>query len=424
MHSRGCRIFNLSIGDRRSRYSGGKVGQWTAIIDELARELDVLFVIAAGNYEHQTAGGDPEDHLLGYPRYLLTPESRIVEPATAANALTVGAVAHAAAVRSQGPGFAGVRPIADVGEPAPFTSCGPGVGGSVKPDLCDDGGNLLYGGTTRGLVHYPESEVFTTNSRYLERLFTTAYGTSYAAPLVAHKAGIVLEAFPEASANLIRALLANSARPPEPSLNRLQGFEKEAVRNLCGYGIANAGAASMSDGNRVVLYADSAIRMDHFFVYEVPITEEFAGTKGLRQIRVTLAFDPPTRHSRAAYLGVEMSFRLVRGRSLPEVIEHYRRRNETQEGRHPELDAKYDCKFDLGCNVRERGTLQSATFVMKNNPAPEYGETYYLVVRCERQWYPNEFATQRFAAVVEISHTEDVRLYERVRERLEVRIRA
>jgi hypothetical protein len=70
-----------------------------------------------------------------------------------------------------------------------------------------------------------------------------------------------------------------------------------------------------------------------------------------------------------------------------------------------------------------RGTLQSAKLIMKNNLAPEYGETYFLVVRCERQWFPDEFATQRFAVVVELSHSEDVRLYERVRERLQVRVR-
>lgn len=118
-----------------------------------------------------------------------------------------------------------------------------------------------------------------------------------------------------------------------------------------------------------------------------------------------------------------MSFRLVRGKSLEQVREHYRKRDKDQEGRHPELEDRYDCKFDFGSNARERGTLQSATFVMKSNPAPEYGETYYLVVRCERQWFPDEFAMQRFALVVELSHSQDIRLYERVRERLAVCVR-
>ena len=61
---------------------------------------------------------------------------------------------------------------------------------------------------------------------------------------------------------------------------------------------------------------------------------------------------------------------------------------------------------------------------MTMNPAAEYGDRYFLVVRCERQWYQDEFARQRFAVVVELEHTENVRLYERVKQRVDVRIRA
>jgi hypothetical protein len=424
LHARGCRIFNLSIGDRKARYGGGKVGTWTAILDELARELNVLIVVAAGNYEHEPANGNAEDHLTGYPRYLTGPESRLLEPGVAANVLTVGAIAHAAAVTEQGPGNVSVRPIANVGEPAPFTRCGPGVGEGLKPDLCDDGGNMLYDGLTQGLVRRPESEILTTHPRYLERLFTTGFGTSYAAPLVAHKAAHVLKVFPTASANLMRALLASSAHLPEASVQRLRGLGPAAVRNACGYGVANAVIASTSDTNRVVLYADDTIGMDRFFVYEVPIPREFSETKGKRAIKVTLAFDPPTRHTRAAYLGVQMSFRLVRGKTLGQIIDHYRQRDQTVEGKHPELEGKFDCSFDSGPNSRECGTLQSAVFEMSRNPAAEYGDTYFLVVRCERKWSPDEFAQQRFALVVEMSHAENIALYERVRERVVVRVRA
>ena len=161
--------------------SGGRVGQWTAVLDELARELDVLFVVAAGNYLHRPAA-HPEEHHTGYPSYLLNGHNRIFEPATSANALTVGAVAHAAAVPASAAGNVGLRPIAEVGEPAPFTCAGPGVNSGIKPDLCDDGGNILYDGLAHGLVRVPESEVFTTSHDYLGNLFTTASGTSCAAP--------------------------------------------------------------------------------------------------------------------------------------------------------------------------------------------------------------------------------------------------
>jgi hypothetical protein len=425
LHDRGCRIFNISLGDRRKVYSGAKVGTWTAILDELARELDVLFVISTGNYEHRAQRG-PEEHLTDYPRYLLQPLSRIVEPATAANALTVGAIASAAALGEPLPGDVTLRPIAAMGEPAPFTRAGYGVAEALKPDLCDDGGNHFYDGATQGVRRRPQSEIITTFSRYIERLFTTEIGTSYAAPLVAHKAAQVLRTLPDASANLLRALLVNSARIPEPAQARLLPLGDEAVLKLCGFGIANAAVAASSDPNRVVLYADDEIGMDKFLVYEIPIPVEFSETRGDRHIKVSLAFDPPTRHTRSAYLGVEMSFRLVRGKTLQEVSEHYRRRNVANEGRPPDLESRYNVSFDSGPNFRERGTLQSAVFRIKRNPSLDYGDTYYLVVRCERQWFPDELAMQRFAVAVELSHSEDVELYERVRERVEaprIRIR-
>ena len=256
--------------------------------------------MSCGNYEHIPENGNVEDHLVGYPRYLVTERSRILEPAPAANVLTVGAIAHSAAVRDPTAGDVGLRPVAEIGEPAPFTRAGPGVRGAIKPELCDDGGNMIYDGLTQTIADDPESEVFTVFHRYLDRLFTTVRGTSYAAPLVAYKAAIVLRAFPDASANLLRALLANSAYVPVQAMNRLRPLGDEVVTRVCGYGIADPITAATSDANRVVLYADAQIGMDKFYVYEVPVPVEFATTNGTRRIRVSLAFDPPTRHTRVA----------------------------------------------------------------------------------------------------------------------------
>ncbi len=429
-HSQGCRIFNLSIGNSNARYAGGKVGTWTAILDELARELDVLIVVASGNYRHDPTDGRAENHLLSYPGYLLESQSRLFEPSVGANVIAVGAVAHAAAVPDIGSGTVGLRPIAGIGEPAPFTRCGPGIQNAIKPDLCDDAGNILFDGVLQRTSRYSECEVLTTHPQYLDRLFTSVIGSSYAAPLVAHKAALVLQALralhparPDASANLLRALLASSAKVPEAAVRRLQRYGDEAIRNLCGYGIPNATLAATSDANRVVLYADDIIGMDRFFVYEVPVPREFSKTSGQRAIRVTLAFDPPTRQTRVDYLGVKMSFRLVRGKSLGEVIDHYKKRVKEIDGEPPELESKYNCGFDTGPRIRECGTLQTDTFKMSRNLDPTYGETYHLVVRCERKW-AGDFVQQRFSLVVELSHEADIQLYERVRERVQVRVRA
>jgi hypothetical protein len=160
--------------------------------------------------------------------------------------------------------------------------------------LCDDGGNILYDGGTQSLRRVPESEVFATHHQYLQGLFTTARGTSCAAPLVTHKAAQVLQAFPNASANLIRAFLANSARVPQPPMDKLGDIKIEELMSVCGYGMASADRAVTSTENRVILFTESEMPMDWFFVYEVPIPMEYAQTNGKRHIAVTLAYDPPT----------------------------------------------------------------------------------------------------------------------------------
>ena len=172
----------------------------------------------------------------------------------------------------------------------------------------------------------------------------------------------------------------SSAEIPEPSLTRLQGIRAETISHVCGYGIANPVFASTSDMNRVVLFTEAQIGMDHLFVYEVPIPTEFAQTTGKRQIRVTLVFDPPTRHSRSDYLGVEMSFRLVRGKSLDWVREHYRKRTD-EEGDYPPLNGRYDCPFDIGPTIRERGTLQRGTFVMSRILLPSTAK--HTILLCD-----------------------------------------
>jgi hypothetical protein len=419
----GCRVFNVSLGDRRLVYDGGKVGPWAAVLDELTRELDVLIVVSAGNLEYSVPQGEGvESHLIRYPNYLIEGSSRIVEPANAAIALTVGSIAHAADVPAEEYYGVGLQPVASLDEPSPFTRCGPGIGGSVKPELCDYGGNLVFDGGAQSVSDRPETSLLTLNNRYLNSLFTTAVGTSYSAPRVAYKAAHILARFPDASANLIRALLASSAIIPAAAAERLQPLGADACPRVCGLGVPDLVRAATSDDNRVVLYADTTIALDHFFIYEVPIPEDFVVTHGRRCIRVTLAFDPPVRHTRIDYLGTRMSFRLVRGADLEEVIDFYRRRAEA-DGPVPEMPNRYNCALKPGPNSREMGTLQRADLVMKNNPLEDYGNTYYLVVRCERRWANEVDSPQRFAVVVDLSHEAEIPLYTRLQERLRLRAR-
>ena len=189
----------------------------------------------------------------------------------------------------------------------------------------------------------------------------------------------------------------------------------EALRAVCGHGQVDAERAAYSDDHRVVLYAEDALPLDHFAVYQLPIPEVFQ-TGGRRTIQVTLAFDPPVRHTRADYAGVRMSFRLVRGCDPALIFDHFRRRNQ-DEGHRPDIESRYNCGLEPGPRERERGTLQTAS-VTYSRGTEIYGDSYYLAVRCEGGWASSFESGQRFAVVVELRHQAGVQLYERLRARV------
>ena len=407
-----CRIFNISLGDPNLIYSGGKAGIWAATLDELARELDVLIVVSTGNQKNLTVEFG-ERILKQYPAYLLRPSSRLLDPATAANALTVGSVAHANGLENEDEELVGVRPICGVDQPSPFTRAGPGVRGMIKPDLVDYGGNAVWDGPTKSLVSggtKSSAGVWTFHHEPVDRLFRSRSGTSFAAPIVAHKAAIVLAQYPNAPANFIRAMLALSGEVTEPTMDALAPFGALAPLMLCGNGIANVDSAVGSDDSRVTLYANDEIAPDHFAVFELPIPTVFQTTKGTREIKVALAFDPPVRRTRADYLGLTMGWRLIRGTSQQDVFDKFRKW-EKAEGEPPEFPSKYQCNTTPGPKLREKGTLQCASFTAQRNMS-EYGNSYYVAVWCRRRWAPDIIKAQRFSIAVQLRHSADIQLYQ------------
>lgn len=407
-----CRIFNISLGDENLVYNGGKVSAWTSTLDELARELDILIVVSSGNRNNLTASfGD--GIIDQYPAYLTEAASRILEPGTAANVLTVGSLAHCNGLADDDDGLVGVLPVCGQNQPSPFTRCGPGIRGMIKPDLVDYGGSAVWDGPTQALVSggaKPSAGVWGFHHEPVDRLFRARSGTSFAAPLVAHKAAIVLDNFPDASANFLRAILALSGEHQQASIEVLDELEGNGALMVCGNGIANVDTATFSDDNRVIFYAEDEIVPDRFAVFEVPIPEIFQSTAGVREIKVSLAFDPPVRRTRADYLGLHMGWRLLRGASEKQVFDKFRTWEEA-EGDPPEFPKRNDCSTSPGPQLREKGTLQCASFTAQRTLA-EYGDKYYIAVWCRRRWAPIAIKSQRFALAVQLRHSASIKLYQ------------
>ncbi|WP_441243858.1 S8 family peptidase [Tardiphaga sp. 768_D3_N2_1] len=412
----GCRIFNISLGDSKKVYRGGKPDAWAAALDAIARDLDVLLIVSAGNRNDLT-NSFHDGIIAAYPQYLLTGASRILDPATAANVLSVGAVAHSNGIESDDEELAGVRPICGANEPAPFTRSGPGVRGMIKPDLVDIGGNAVWDGPTRAVVNGDRkgaAGIWTMHHKPIEKLFRSRSGTSFSAPNIAYKAALLLSSFPTASANLLRSLLALSATIPPAVTARIGGLKQKDAWMACGMGISNAEHAASSDDGRVVFFAEDELPLDHFAVFEVPIPDEFQTAKGSREIKVSLAFDPPVRHTRADYLGVTMGWRLLRGTNEGDVFNQFRKWTK-EEGKPPKFPQKFICATDIGSDLREYGTLQVGTHSRKTNISA-YGGKYFVAVWCSRRWAPNDIASQKFALCVQLRHENVTTLYQTLKQ--------
>lgn len=421
----GCRLFVLSLGDANANLPQGRVGPWAATLDALARELDVLIVVSAGNRGRPRPfmSATSEELVTVYPTYLLEPENRLAEPAGAANVITVGSVAGGTGLDARHAHDANVRPIThEWGEPSPFTRVGPGAGGVRKPDVVDLGGTAVFDVPSVSLVgapRLPAAGVITLNHRYTEQFLTASAGTSFAAPLLIHKAARLLLRMPNASANLLRALLVGAARSPDAFDLRLGAMTAAERVRIGGNGVVDPSRAAYSDDHRVVLYAEDTLEMDQFAVYRLPIPPEFRAG-GARTIRVSIAYDPPVRRTRNDYLGTKMDFRLLRGIDEAELFEHFRDRDKKLDGAAPAVPPKFKCKLQPGSDERANNTLQTASVTFKRDTV-EYGEVYHLVVRCLSHWAVDQVLDQRFAVVVELEHQPEIRIYNRVRERVQVR---
>ena len=183
----GCRVFNLSYGDLNKVYDGRHVRGLAYTLDRLTRDLDVLFVVPVGNLPLSELPADARDT---YPGYLLTDSARLLDPAPALNVLTVGGLAHHEATRDaqRYPNAREDHPLARTDQPFPLTRCGPSINGAIKPDVVEHAGNVALmraGGRARhaGLGVVSLNGGFGSGPAFSEDI-----GTSYAAPVVAHKA--------------------------------------------------------------------------------------------------------------------------------------------------------------------------------------------------------------------------------------------
>lgn len=455
-----CRVFNLSAGDPAQVYAGGRQFSWAEVLDHLARELDVVIVVSAGNIEVPPlpdGSASSREALQASVRdaRLREPRTRICSPGTAGIAITVGALA-----RSDAPRTSGTLAAAPAGAPAPFSRVGPGYEAkesqrAVKPDLVAYGGSFGLRTFANGSLSWvpnlttnggspadpqlgePTTGLAGSTGRHL----TSVHGTSFAAPHVTHAAALALEAASTildapASANTVRAILGASAiLPPCPPAWLLDpdGDETWEKLRLVGYGAVDVELVENSRRNNVLLLAEDVVAEDNWHIFSLKVPPAFFAGKGRRGMVVSLAYDPPVRSSRKDYLGRTMWLEVLKGLSGDQIAEFRGRQASGASEQGPSLPQKNQ----LGLRPSKRDLVWSTLQVrrLEWQKAPQItavdGEvepTLHILVGCQSRFPHGEAPEQWYGLAVRLWH-EDAKvdlhqqLQSRIRARAKQRVR-
>ncbi len=420
----GCRVFNLSFGDRNKPYLGGHVRGLALTLDTMSRELGVLFVVSTGNVSgSQLTGLAWKD---GYPGYLSSADWALIDPATALNALTVGSIARFDKSRASGrhPEDPSEVPLARRDQPSPFSRHGPSVRGAVKPEVVAYGGNWAL--NTRNAANYLVTqglgEVSTNLGFTGGNLLAADSGTSFAAPHVAHLAARILVERPDAPPELLRALLLAHANVPPATTDLIP--EPDTCRSVAGYGQIDRLALLRSLENDVSLVAVETIANKRHHFYEIPLPDDFLSSgRRNREIAVALAYTPAVRSTRVAYKATRLDFKLVAGPDIEHVSTMFNRATDKDYYDNiPELRTP-----DCGVQVRGKGTVQKATWRFRQFNSRSILKTnrlFVVVTRNDHPWGEVLSHTEEPYALVVCLRDRDnqsAQLYSQLRARLQGR---
>jgi len=445
----GCRIFNLSAGHIDRIYNNGRQMPWAEMLDKLARELDIVIVVSAGNVSWpEIKCENREDFALNACNQLFEKDHRLIDPATASLCITVGAI-----TRFDEPELVENRSLriapGPKDSPSVFTRIGKGVNKSIKPELVDYGGNYAAYQLQRGATRWFEKDrnlMEPTLHHMNDKLFKGYCGTSFAAPRVTHLAArlereLETQLGDPPTANLIRALLVNSSTMTgemrewgEASTdrhdNRGINAKQERCMRLFGYGKAND-SILYSGSNQVTLFAEDSLLLRSFHLYKIPVPLEFLHERSNKRIAISLAYNPVTRLSRKDYLANNLWFEVFRKIDEENLARFKARKEAGEEIDIPPVPNKYKASFSPGYTEVDSSTLQNRVWNKNGRGGSDlvWNEDdpyiWILVTGKERFKYSDQEQPQDYAVVITFSYAgeQDIQLYNKIQQRVRVRER-
>ncbi|MBB6226790.1 S8 family peptidase [Polymorphobacter multimanifer] len=441
-------LVNLSLGNKRRPFHG-QLSAWARLLDRLAYQFGVLFLVSAGNSsgsfgvpgfisraELEAANGRARAVAIVRALGAIVADRRLFAPAETVNGITVGACnddaidpAARVAARVNVDPFPGHR-LAN-----PSSTLGPGFARSVKPDILMPGSrehvmvvrnhdhiDVRPVGPSRfaGLkVAAPpaagreSSETFTCGTSAATALATrtchrihdaleAAYGELFTS-LVQHQRAVLLKAllvhpatWPAESAALIREVLG-------PADGRQHVRQKDNIRRFLGFGWVDADEAVACAEDRATFWATGTLHANRIVNVTVPIPQAISGQARLHSLSATLAWFTPVAPGRKRYRTCRL--RILEPTGLGDLTV----------GAHSDQP---------DTNQTNRGTV--FTRCWRGDRAPIVGPNHSIVLSIQRD--PDQGSAVDdpipFGLAVTIAMPGVVGIYEQVRQRLQPQVRA
>ncbi len=344
-------IINHSICDREAPFAN-RASYWAKLLDYLAHEYRLLFIVSAGNsnppflldtyatsLDFETGNTNERQVVLLRCVEQARAFRSILSPAETLNGITVGAL-HGD--KSTGLPDDTIEPFDTVIEVANLTSgMGLGINRAIKPDFTELGGRQLVrtddtnGSVSAWAYDHPDVGQVTASpdpSSGRSNLRTRSSGTSNAAALTTRSAvqlaDIIEELFEQdgdewhrqkTRAVVLKTLLAHGCSWGETGklLKSVYGGKpnqvKEAVVRVLGYGKTNHSRVFSSEGSRITLLADDIIKSGALHEYRLPVPRAMINSKELRRLILTLSWSSPIAPAARQYRGVNVEIIDVNG---------------------------------------------------------------------------------------------------------------
>ena len=394
------RVINLSVCDPARPFIR-EMSAWARLLDWLAWEYQVLFVVSAGNHPHDLELGVPRRSLNGFwddgrQRAVIeslaadTRSRRLLSPAETLNGLTVGA-SHDDA--SPSPAISHlIDPFILPGLPSIVSAHGPGYRRAIKPDIFLPGGRQFvteklgttHSNTTFVVAPYssppgqrvadPGSEGQLNRTRYTR-------GTSNATAIASRGAGELLRLIGELRDQtgnqvpaeydtvLVKALLVHGAewgyaKSLYCSILRTADNSrtfKDYVGRFLGYGSADLAKVMTCTAQRVTVLGFGKLEDDEGAVFRFPLPPSLSAKTVSRRLTITLAWLSPTNGTRQRYRVAHLWFepknnvasarmyadsRAVRRGTVQHEILKGRKALAFQDGE--AIEIKVNCRADAG----------------------------------------------------------------------------